>query len=534
MSGAAEILRAIALALLFLAAPLLSTPVLSHASLVGADPPDGAVVATAPERVILRFNEPVSPLTLRLVLPGGETRDLPDAEPQGASLAVSLPAWLDRGTHLLSWRVMSSDGHPVGGSVVFSVGEPSLEPHELARQRADRIRQSAIWLARMALYAGLLFGCGGAFYAAWIERAPVSGFSRRFVTAMLGLGFAGASISFGLQGVDAYDAPLSQLRDGRLWLQGLATSQGSTALIALAAMALAGFALDRPRRAPPLAAGALIAAAAAFAASGHASAASPQLVTRPMVFLHAASVAFWIGALVPLAAALARGRSGWPAFAAFSRIVPLAVAVLASSGGVLAAIQLREPEALWSTAYGRILGTKLLLVVLLLGLAAFNRFWLTPQVDAGDARAPRAMRRAIAAEMTFAVAILALVALWRFTPPPRSLIEAAAAPVYAHIHAGQAMADLQFDPPRNGARTIRIVLLDGAFGPLAAQEVTLLLSKPDAGIERLRLPARHAEDTIWLVPNVRLPATGNWRARVEILIDDFTRLAIEGDIELPR
>ena len=148
----------------------------AHASMTGSDPPNNAVIAEAPETMVVTFNEPVAPLTMRLIAPGGAVQDLSDVAADGNSLRVRLPDGLGRGTHLLSWRVVSADGHPVGGSVTFSIGEPTVGPAELAdlrRQRDAGIRDGAIWLCKLALYLGLMFGCGGAFYAAFISGGPL-------------------------------------------------------------------------------------------------------------------------------------------------------------------------------------------------------------------------------------------------------------------------------------------------------------------------------------------------------------------------
>lgn len=400
--------------------------------------------------------------------------------------------------------------------------------------RAGRFRQGAIWTARLALYLGLLFGCGGAFHAAFIARPPRQGASRRLLATLLATGCAGAVVSTGLQGADAYDMPVGHLHDIALWREGLATSHGSAVIAALIAMAAAGLSLRLSNGSRLFAILGLLGSGLAFAASGHASAAEPQLLTRPMVFAHGVAVTFWLGSLGPLAASLSRGSSAGAELQVFSRLIPWAVAALALSGVILAAVQLREPATLWTTTYGWLLAAKLALVLLLLVIAATNRLALTPSVVAGDDRSTRAMRRNIAVEIALALVILAVVASWRFTPPPRSLLAAAAVPVHAHVHGGAAMASLAVDAPVDGARMIHITLLDPAFGPLTAQEVTVFLSRPEAGIERLRLPARHIEETIWRVPNVRLPAGGAWGVRIELLIDDFTRIAIEGEIELPR
>ncbi len=44
-----------------------------------------------------------------------------------ATLTIAVPPLPD-GTHVLSWRVISADGHPVGGSLIFSIGAPSVQP----------------------------------------------------------------------------------------------------------------------------------------------------------------------------------------------------------------------------------------------------------------------------------------------------------------------------------------------------------------------------------------------------------------------
>jgi copper transport protein len=96
------------------------------------------------------------------------------------------------------------------------------------------------------------------------------------------------------------------------------------------------------------------------------------------------------------------------------------------------------------------------------------------------------------------------------------------------------MADLQIEPARAEGRRITVNLLDGQFRPLAAKEVTLVLSKPDTGIEPLRLAAQHVKDTIWRIDAIRLPMSGRWRARLEILVSDFEKITVEDEIDLSR
>ena len=111
------------LSLLVLLACLgMPTLALAHAALNSAVPADGSVLAAAPGRIELVFSEPVSPLALRLVGPDGAARTLDRFVLKDSTLVISPPAGLANGTYALSWRVVSEDGHPVGGALVFSIG----------------------------------------------------------------------------------------------------------------------------------------------------------------------------------------------------------------------------------------------------------------------------------------------------------------------------------------------------------------------------------------------------------------------------
>ena len=112
---------------LFVAALLIgaASAAWAHASLVASDPGDGSVVATSPGVLALTFNEPVSPVALRLIDDQGVGSDLANVRVEGNTVLIVPPAAIGEGTHSLSWRVISADGHPVGGSLMFSIGAPS-------------------------------------------------------------------------------------------------------------------------------------------------------------------------------------------------------------------------------------------------------------------------------------------------------------------------------------------------------------------------------------------------------------------------
>lgn len=500
----------------------------AHASLVRTEPAEGAVLAQAPAALRLTFSEPVSPLTLRLVAPDGASIPLETFVLRDATLEIAVPPGLADGTYALSWRVVSEDGHPVGGASVFSIGAPGTVSAAVGAD--DRTVQAAIWLLKLALYGGLFLGTGGVFFRRWIGGGSAR--QQRFERALLIAGLGAAALSLGAQGLDALGEPLAALLSPDVWKAGLSTSYGRTALIAGLALAatLAATRLEGTAGRLLSLAG-LLGAGAALAASGHASAAQPQWATRSAVFLHAVGIALWAGALPPLAGAL--GKTGGPAaLGRFSRLIPWAVLPLAGAGLFLAAVQVRSLDGLWSTAYGRVFLVKLVLLAALFGLAAWNRLRLTKPALAGEGGALQSLRRSVAAEIGLVVLILATAAVWRFTPPPRALAEAAGVPASVHIHSDKAMAEVTVTPGRAGPVRVAIVPMTGDFSALTPQQITLVVANPQAGIEPIRRPAQRQADGSWAVDGLTLPVAGRWTVRLDLLISDFEMVKLEDGLDI--
>src|SRR5260370_12600684 len=93
----------------------------AHASLVKAAQADGAVMPLPPAALTLTFNEPVSPLVVRLIAPDGAPLAPIPVTAQHPPLTITAPPLLRRRTHLLRPRLISADGPRVGGSRRFPI-----------------------------------------------------------------------------------------------------------------------------------------------------------------------------------------------------------------------------------------------------------------------------------------------------------------------------------------------------------------------------------------------------------------------------
>ncbi len=497
----------------------------AHAALVSSEPADGSVLPATPQRVVLHFSEPVAPVFARLVDSSGVARTDVSITAHDDVIEVVLPEGLPGGTQTLSYRVISVDSHPVGGAVSFSIGAAGGTPDAGALPNAAR--NVALWASGYLIALTLLAGVGGAFFMAFNAGPgdlPVAG------PVLRGLLLAGGLfvlLSLGVQGLDVNDLPLRDLPSPRVWLDGASGTFGMASLLraASAGLAIVSLSAGNPlsRRATSLIALALLGAAAA--STGHASSAPPQGLTRPAVFVHAACVAIWVGALGPLAA-LTLGRRAALANCLwrFSRLALVSVPLLLASGVILASVQLTAIADLTATAYGRILSGKLIAVVLLLALAGVNLLILSPGAGRNEPGALRWLSRTILAEMVAVLGIFALASGWRLTPPPRALAIATPAHVETiHMHGEKMMAMLAISPARAGLNRVHIDLLTDELGPLDAKSVTVAIAPENGAIEPRTFAAIVSPDGGFDVKAMFVPVPGAWRLEISADIDDFTR-----------
>jgi copper transport protein len=218
-----------------------------------------------------------------------------------------------------------------------------------------------------------------------------------------------------------------------------------------------------------------------------------------------------------------------PALNRFSRIAVPVVALLALSGLALAVVELGTPDALVETSYGLVLLVKLVLVTVLVTLAAVNRIRLLPALTANPG-ASRPLHRSILLECATALAILGVVAGWRFTPPPRSLLPGT--PLAVHIHTDKAMFQVLISPGKVGQDDFVLQLMNGDGTPLQTKEARLILSLPGRGVADIEHAAVLGPDGYWHVSKAPLPLPGRWHMRIDALVSDFDEISLEDDIDI--
>lgn len=285
---------------------------------------------------------------------------------------------------------------------------------------------------------------------AWLQRLLLGAAMISFVSSVAWLLVQSALMSEGWEGAvsgEVLSTVLLQTEFGQLWIGRLALSSAVLILAVVSSMRRghnAGSALMT---------GLSALLVVSLAGTGHAvmgiGTARDVDVTGQAVHLVAASV--WLGGLLPLGFLLRKVQTetdpAWlaaaqSALSRFSQVGLVAVAALLLTGLTASWSLVGSIGALVDTDYGRVLLAKLAFVLAMIGLAATNRFWLMPRIEADSPSRRNAMLRLsrnVALEQALGLAVLVAVSLLGTLPPGHDSEAAAhaegkpdlAAPAYA-------------------------------------------------------------------------------------------------------
>jgi copper resistance protein D len=264
--------------------------------------------------------------------------------------------------------------------------------------------------------------------------------------------------------------------------------------------------------------------------------------------LHLLAAAAWVGALSALALLLHQmrreknDRAGIVTRTAarrFSTAGIASVATLIATGLVNSWNLLSGPRDLIATEYGQILSLKLGLFAAMLGIAAVNRYGLTPRLAATSAM--RALERNSLAEVGLGICVFLFVgALGTMAPPvhdhvhiPTEQIPADAA--FVHIHSTEAMADVTIEPGRAGPAQAKILLMHEDFSILTAKALTfVLIPQASATVAPITRSATRRPDGTWQVDGLEIGQPGVWTVKLSIDVGGGSPIAIDAPVVIER
>jgi copper transport protein len=503
------------------------TPAQAHASLLETSPANGAVLDTAPEKLVVRFDERVGliPTSIRVFDSAAERVDVGKAEqPRDGVVEAEPPEVLPEDTYTVAWRVLSEDSHPIRGAFVFSVGEPVGGGVGVAEQILDEEADSAavdlgLWLVRF-LGLALILGCvGGAAVLAYVvESSETRTRALWLVLGALAAVLAVASLALiALTGVKVAGRGIGDVLRWSVSREVLETSFGQVWLaragLALA-LAVLAFAAVRRRSERCLVPAVFVAFTIGItpALSGHARVEGALAVLSDAV--HVAAAGVWAGGLAFLALLLvAAGGDRWfvaaRAVPRFSLLAIGAVAALLASGIVNGLFEVGSLAELWETTYGQLLLAKAALLLPLLALGAFNNRVSVPALRTATAGSElrRRFSGAVALELAVMVVVVGLTAALVAEPPAKA--QGTGGSITQEGEIGPFLYTLTVEPGRTGSNEVHVYLLEPTGQPAEVDEIGIsaTLADPDVGpLEMRATPAGPGH----VVTAAQLPLAGHW------------------------
>ncbi len=430
--------------LLIAAAFALATaqPAFAHAIPLHAEPPNGAILLTAPRYVSVTFDSTVRVGPRNAAIRNDGTNVLGGAPriAPGNRLVIPLRSGLTDGDYTVRWSIVSDDGHEQEGVIVFGLGRTAAQPVAALSTRSYVTWQRV--LMRTLLLLGVLGAAGAAFFSLAVLGGELPRRQAHLLFVCFLLAFAGADALI-------HATSAGGTRFGRFMI--VATVAAG---IGAAASALAP--LEARLRYLVWAAAAALFVCPTLA--GHALDADQPAVIAPAAdLLHLGGAAVWLGGV----ASLALARTG--SVRRFSQFALPAVLVVAIGGAARALTELSSFSQLWTTSYGRALLVKTAVFAVLLALV-----WLAR-------RRLLLVQLALLAGLAVAVGTLTDLRPGRArasaaTPTPSNVpLPPRAPPVGAYVDAAQAGKLAVGLAWRNGVATVTVVDPDGGGGRVPVQ-----------------------------------------------------------------
>ncbi len=449
---------ALLLGLVGSAAGLLLGSGTAHADneVISSDPADGAVLAAAPEAIVMTFAEDLGELNTLSLQCNAEQMPIARADvgDDDRTLSAEIDVPLPKGGCIATWAVSDADDEPNGtGNITFTIenepaatettvdGTTSTTEAPTATIPAAASASSAtvtsfnqietgrgpVWLGRLLSVLGVAVVFGGlvTIAAAWPEGVEYL-LAVRFIRSAWIIALIGSFLYVAAGAAAINDTGLGSGFNPSSWPDLIdAGWPGRAALVRLLLVVLTGWVAIRPDRVidPTTQLVALgIPGLAVLTIALSRTSGDVAALGVAMGALHALAMAVWVGGAVLVARVVLAGPGEEDlvhAVRGFSRVSNPAILVTVVTG-VVQMVRL-DGGSLFSSGHGRVLVLKAVLVAVMVFIAISARQFVNQRMSrANEMSVPLAdrLRRAFGAEAAVGIVILATSAWLLALDPP--------------------------------------------------------------------------------------------------------------------
>jgi copper transport protein len=542
-----------ALAILVGVLALGTTAASAHATLESSSPADGQSVPASPSEIRITFSEAVTTISggLSVLDADGKTVDVGNSEVvDGRTLVAPISETLSDGTYVTTYRVLSADGHPVSGSLLFGVGEGALDRSAQPSSNGDRLWEIIGGISRFIMYLAALIAAGVAFFLAFIhDRAE----DRWRIVPFVRIGSLLALLS--ATGIVMSQAALltgkgaGAVTDSNVLRDVLNQNLGWSLALLMIGLAAVHLSTDIPKKvvSNSLALFGGLAVTVSFAVWGHATELSPKAISLAADAIHATAAALWLGGLVGLVMVLSlrtpdtvRATAG--IISRFSLMAFWSVIALAIAGLTLTITGSDASlNSILTTTWGQLVLAKIGLTLIVVLIAAWNRRTLVPSLISPTENTGElvvrwaAFLRTIRAEAVLLVAVVALTAIVVNVPPARTAVVAKTDRVDITQRVDTGNVQLSVDPAIVGPNTVAVRYTDGTGQPInVANSMSVEFSQPSAGLEPITRQVPASEPGVFVIQGNELSIPGTWTITIAVRTGDFTEQRTSFEVPVRR
>jgi len=539
----------------------------AHAFEKQSTPLENSVVTQSPSEVLISFTEPIEPRYSSAQLFDANGGKLPTQAAHIGSdptiLVLPLSSTLPAGTYTVEWQnISAADGHPNAGYFAFTVGSQAnvVIPSPPEIPQPSVLEQALGFVGR---WLGLL-GIAAAFgtYVTWLlvilpgitlladnKRGQIGARARRLALGGIAVALVGSIVlllgqalnAAGHIGISVVWSVLTDTRFGTLWIARLPLLAALAALLSWKLL----WTDHAPRRAliAPIIVG--LASELPFSLNSHAAA---QTVGRPLAlavdWLHLVSASIWVGGLLVVVASLVL-LQGLPAMqrrVIYATVIPRfstlaigSVIILFVTGFYASWLEVGNLGALEQTSYGQALIVKLLLLIPLLALGAWNLLVLGPRMLLRQ-QAPKHFGRTVVTEAVLAASVLLVVAVLTSLPTARETISATADhPVYQFNQNG-IRAVLQITPAVAGLNkyTVDASRFNGTLPANTSVLLDVAKNSQSNAIREIPLRALPGSSSRWEAQTRDLSVVGGWQVQLIIRRPNTADWQVEVPVDVTR
>ncbi|MGE7877837.1 copper resistance protein CopC [Peribacillus muralis] len=372
-----------------------------HATIISSNPSPNEAMDTLPEKISIQFSENIQPAFHSLEVFSQDGQKVPVqksaiSEQSEKILEAKWKGTVDEGVYYIKWRVVSSDGHPIEGTIPFQLGDSaSLSDQDNSNVDAGFPSSINVFLQGLQ-YISFAAVAGILFFRLSLTKDyrlfQASGRARLYLwISYVGLALAifsslplKVTIDAGVGWTDAFNGTyikeiLNGTNFGTIWIIQIL-------MLILLFLALY-FMLDNPlnKSLPFLSLIMTVFLMLGKALTGHTAAVPNHVLAVLMDFLHILSMALWLGGLMALLVILPglAERQGvqedkkifyWTIIQRFSRWAFAFVIVLIVSGIYSSLQHVPTIHSLFHTTYGQLLLAKVGLMSVMTVLGAWHFF----------------------------------------------------------------------------------------------------------------------------------------------------------------